>query len=145
MTGLFTTFGYGHAADIMPLGDLYRTQVLQLAEDLDVPKEIRDLAYTDIIPGVQNKYKYFFDLESIDVDKILVRLNAGLSPMQVCAELHIDIEKIDHVNHFFQVSKIQIKSRRLLLVLPTLHHGIFDIRGHLRTNCISFYSYYDFV
>ena len=31
-TGLITPFGYGHAADIMPLGDLYRTQVLQLAE-----------------------------------------------------------------------------------------------------------------
>ncbi len=109
LAGLFTPFGYGHAADVMPLGDLYRTQVLQLAEYLDVPKEIRDLAYTDILPGVQNKYQYFFDLESIDVDRILVRLNAGLPPMKVCAELHLDIEKIDHVNHFFQVSKIQRK------------------------------------
>ncbi len=109
LTGLFTPFGYGHAADIMPLGDLFRTQVLQLAEYLDVPKEIRDLAYTDILPGVQNKYQYFFDLESIDVDRILVRLNSGLPPMKVCAELHLDIEKIDHVNHFFQVSKIQRK------------------------------------
>ena len=109
LTGLFTPFGYGHAADVMPLGDLYRTQVLQLAEYLEVPKEIRDLAYTDILPGVQNKYQYFFDLESTDVDRILVRLNAGLSPMEVCGELHIDIEKIDHVNHFFQVSKIQRK------------------------------------
>ncbi|MHA2244190.1 MAG: NAD(+) synthase [Candidatus Hodarchaeales archaeon] len=109
LTGLFTPFGYGHAADIMPLGDLYRTQVLQLAEYLEVPKEIRDKAYTDIIPGVKNKYQYFFELESNNVDKILIRLNLEWQPTKISGDFGIDLEKIERVNHFFRVSKLQQK------------------------------------
>ncbi len=107
LTGLFTSFGYGHASDIMPLGDLYRTQVLQLAEYLDVPKEVRDLAYTDIMPGIQNKYQYFFELESDDVDRVLVRLIAIWQQEKIAEDLGLPSEKIERVNHFYQVSKIQ--------------------------------------
>lgn len=107
LTGLFTSFGYGHASDIMPLGDLYRTQVLHLAEYFDVPKEIRDLAYTDIMLGIQNKYQYFFELESDDVDRILVRLIAGWHQDKIAEDLELSLDKIDRVKHFYQVSKIQ--------------------------------------
>ena len=107
LTGLYTVFGYGHAADIMPLGDLYRTQVLQLAEYLNVPKEIRDLAYTDIVPGISNKYQYFFSLESNDVDRILIRLKADWQPEKISKALGIELTKIERVAHFYQVSKIQ--------------------------------------
>jgi NAD+ synthase len=107
LTGLYTVFGYGHAADIMPLGDLYRTQVLQLAEILNVPKEIRNLAYTDIIPGISNKFQYFFNLESSDIDKILVRLEADWQPETISKTLDIDLTKIERVEHFYQVSKIE--------------------------------------
>jgi NAD+ synthase len=118
LTGLFTSFGYGHAADIMPLGDLYRTQVLQLAEHLGVPKETRDLAYTDIVHGVQNKYQYFFELESNDVDKILIRLRAGWQLNEVVGDLDISVEKIERVNHFYQVSKFQ----RQIPVIPKIRN-----------------------
>ncbi|UCE15019.1 MAG: NAD(+) synthase [Candidatus Heimdallarchaeota archaeon] len=116
LAGLFTSFGYGHASDVMPLGDLYRTQVLQLAEHLEVPKEICDLAYTDILPGVQNKYQYFFELESSDVDQILVRLVAGLELNQIAKDLNLSQEKVDRVDHFYQVSKFQ----RHIPVIPKL-------------------------
>ena len=107
LTGLYTVFGYGHAADIMPLGDLYRTQVLQLAEYLNVPKEIRALAYTDIVPGISNKYQYFFSLESNDVDRILIRLKADWEPERISKALDIELTKIERVTFFYQVSKIQ--------------------------------------
>ncbi len=116
LTGLFTTFGYGHAADIMPLGDLYRTQVLQLAQYLNVPKEIRDRAYTDIIPGVQNKYQYFFELESDAVDNILIRIQASWQLRKISDELEISLEKIERVNHFYQVSNFQ----RNLPIIPKI-------------------------
>ncbi|MFX0064720.1 MAG: hypothetical protein ACFFC7_21310 [Candidatus Hermodarchaeota archaeon] len=106
-TGLFTTFGYGHVAEIMPLGDLYRTQVLQLGEYLDLPKEIRDLAYDDLMPGVKNSYRYFFELESDDLDRILVRLQANWSPTKISEELGIDLNLVERVNHFHQISKYQ--------------------------------------
>ena len=116
LTGLFTSFGYGHASDIMPLGDLYRTQVLQLAEYLDVPKEIRDLAYTDIIPGIQNKYQYFFEVESDDVDKVLIRLSAGWEQDKIAKDLSLPLDKIERINHFYRVSIFQ----RHLPVIPRI-------------------------
>ncbi|MHA2298829.1 MAG: NAD(+) synthase [Candidatus Hodarchaeales archaeon] len=107
LTGLFTKFGYGHAADIMPIGDLYRSQVYMLAEYLDIPKAVRDRAFTDIIPGVKSKYNYFFDLRSIEVDRILIRLQAGLSSAEVSNDTGLELEKIEQVNHFYQASKFQ--------------------------------------
>ncbi|MFX0182269.1 MAG: hypothetical protein ACFE95_04220 [Candidatus Hodarchaeota archaeon] len=107
LTGLFTTFGYGHGGDIAPIGDLYRTQVLEMADYLDVPQHIRSLAYSDIMPGVNNKYQYFFELESRTVDEILVRLDAGLLPVQIAKVLDLNIDLVERVNQFFQVAKFQ--------------------------------------
>jgi NAD+ synthase len=106
-TGLYTIFGYGHAADIMPIGDLYRTQVLQLSEFLEVPQEIRKLAHTDIMPGVVNKYQYFFELDSYNVDKILIKLEAGVKAEIISREIDISQEKVDRVEHFYDISKFQ--------------------------------------
>lgn len=116
-TGLYTIFGYGHAADIMPLGDLYRTQVLQLSEYYGTPKEIRDSAHSDIIPGVVNKYQYFFELDSNIVDKILIRLETKIEINSIAEELNIGIEKVNRVKHFYDVSKLQ----EVLPVIPYIN------------------------
>ncbi|MHA1166983.1 MAG: hypothetical protein ACTSP4_03040 [Candidatus Hodarchaeales archaeon] len=107
LTGLFTAFGYGHACDIMPLGDLYRTQVISMAEFLDIPDDIKILAYTDIIPGVRNKYRYFFKTGSRIVDKILVRLEKGVIDSTIVKELDVDIDIVKRVNHFYKISQGQ--------------------------------------
>lgn len=39
LTGYFTKYGDG-AADLIPLGDLFKTQVIQLAEYVDIPERI---------------------------------------------------------------------------------------------------------
>ncbi len=116
-TGLYTIFGYGHAADIMPLGDLYRTQVLQLSEYFGVPQEIRDHAHSDIMPGVVNKYQYFFELDSNIVDKILIRLEAKIEVNSITEELNIEIQKVNRVKHFFDVSKLQ----EVLPIIPYIN------------------------
>ncbi len=41
MLGYFTKFGDG-AADLLPLGDLYKTQLLGLAKYLEIPDSIID-------------------------------------------------------------------------------------------------------
>jgi len=40
LVGYFTKYGDG-ASDAMPIGDLYKTQVFQLAQELDIPEVIR--------------------------------------------------------------------------------------------------------
>lgn len=107
LTGLFTSFGYGHACDVMPLGDLYRTQVLRMADFLNIPEKIKSLAHTDIIPGVKNKYNYFFNLGSKDVDKILVRLEKDVPIKVISKDLGIDMDIVKRVNHFYQISQGQ--------------------------------------
>ena len=99
-TGLFTKFGHSHCADIMPLGNLYRTQILQIAEFLDIPSKISDLAKADLLPGIQNKYQYFFNLEASEVDRILVRLENGFSEDEIHDQTQIDLKLIEKVQSY---------------------------------------------
>ncbi len=100
-TGLFTKWGHGHCADIMPLGSLYRSQIFQLAEYLELPDSIRNLAKSDLMPGVENKYMYFFDLPAIDVDRILIRLENGIPPTEVSKITGLPIDIIEKINTYF--------------------------------------------
>ena len=99
-TGLFTKFGHAHCADIMPLGNLFRTQILQIAEFLDIPSKIAALAKADLLPGIQNKYQYFFNLDALEVDKILVRLENGLSEDIIHDQTQIDRKLIEKVSKY---------------------------------------------
>ncbi|MHA2173759.1 MAG: NAD(+) synthase [Candidatus Hodarchaeales archaeon] len=101
LTGLFTKWGHGHCADIIPLGNLYRSQIIQIAEHLEIPPEISNLAKADLLPGIKNKYQYFFNLDSFSVDRILVRLENGLAIEDISNETQIDIDLIEKVNHYF--------------------------------------------
>ncbi len=101
LTGLFTKWGHGHCADIMPLGNLYRSQILQIAEYLEIPPEISNLAKADLLPGIRNKYEYFFNLDSKSVDRILIRLENGLAIEEISNETEIDIKPIEKINHYF--------------------------------------------
>ncbi len=56
LTGTFSKWGVDHCADIMPLVHLYRTQLEQLAEYLEIPEYIRTKAPDpDIMPSLDNK------------------------------------------------------------------------------------------
>ena len=100
-TGLFTKWGHGHCADLMPLGGLYRSQIFEVAEYLKLPEPIRNLSKADLIPGVQNKYLYFFELIVDEVDIILVRLEQGQSITEISNEMDIPIEKLEKINAYY--------------------------------------------
>ena len=99
-TGLFTKHGHSHCADIMPLGNLYRTQILQIAEYLDIPSKIADLAKADLLPGIQNKYQYFFNLNANEVDRILVRLENGLPENEIHIQTQVALNLIEKVSKY---------------------------------------------
>ncbi|MHA2203984.1 MAG: NAD(+) synthase [Candidatus Hodarchaeales archaeon] len=100
-TGLFTKWGHGHCADLMPLGDLYRSQILTLAEHLKLPEPIQNLSKADLIPGVENKYLYFFELTVGDVDKILIQLEFGQSSVEISSQMGIPIDTIEKINTYY--------------------------------------------
>lgn len=60
--GFFVKYGDG-GADVMPIGNLYKTQVYQLAEYLNIPKEIIERTpTTDTYSASQTQEEFFYQL-----------------------------------------------------------------------------------
>ena len=67
LTGTFSKWGVDHCADIMPLLHVYRSQLDDLAEYLDIPDYIRNKAPDpDVIPGAIDKGKMLGDFKMVD-------------------------------------------------------------------------------
>jgi NAD+ synthase len=83
--GFFVKLGDG-AADIKPIAHLYKTQVYQLAEWLDIPDEIRRRPpTTDTYSLPQSQEEFFFSLPLEQLDLCLYGLNHGVPPAAVAA------------------------------------------------------------
>ena len=68
----------------------------------------------DLLPGIENKYEYFFDLSAYDVDRILVRLETEKSEKEINKETGLERDKIEKVQKYF-VSARYTKAAPLLL------------------------------
>jgi len=80
LTGFFVKFGIDHNSDIMPLLDLYKSQVKKLAHYLEVPEKIINKAPTpDMIPGITDELA--FEIPYEDLDKILYAIENDM-PLQ---------------------------------------------------------------
>ncbi len=103
--GLMTTWGYGHVGSIMPLGNLYKTQVMKFAKMLNVPTKLLDMTFSEIMPGVENKYQYLFELSFLEVDQILLRLTHELSIPEIAKELGYKEEIVQRINNFYAIAQ----------------------------------------
>lgn len=75
LIGYFTKWGDG-GADIQPIADLYKAQIRQLAEDLDMPREIIEKPPTaDLWAGQTDENELGLTYE--ELDKILAALETG--------------------------------------------------------------------
>ncbi len=99
LLGLFTKFGTYHAADILPLSCLYRTQVIQLANHLGIQQFLDSK-----ISQSPSSYKYFFDLPVEEVDRILIRLESDFSAKKIAGETGLPLEAIKKVEYHHQAS-----------------------------------------
>ena len=99
LLGLFTKFGTYHAADFLPLAGLYRTQVIQLANHFG----LQDFLSSKIASQTPC-YNYFFNLSAEEVDRILIRIEAGFSVEQIVEDTSIALEAIKKVNYHYQSS-----------------------------------------
>lgn len=112
LLGYFTKYGDG-ASDVMPIGDLYKTQVRQLAEYLGIPSRIIDKAPSARLwPGQVSEVELGMKFEQIDL--ILYGWEIGLRPQEIANELKIELERVEGI---LQRVRLNEHKRRPPLIL----------------------------
>jgi NAD+ synthase len=95
--GFFVKGGDG-LADVKPIAHLYKSQVYQLAEFLEVPTEIRARSpSTDTYSLAQTQEEFYFSLPLRTMDVVLAAMNAQLSAATTAKALGYETEQIERV------------------------------------------------
>jgi NAD+ synthase len=95
--GFFVKHGDG-AMDIKPMGHLYKTQVYQLAEYLDIPAGIRNRPpTTDTYSAASTQEEFFFRLPFETLDLIWYGLDNDIPAAVVAAEMGLEEEQVSRV------------------------------------------------
>ena len=88
LTGYFTKYGDG-GVDLMPLADLYKNQIRQLAVHLDIPESIIEKAPSGgLWPGQTDEGELGLDYDTLDL--ILSGMEVGMSEDEIAVELNVD-------------------------------------------------------
>jgi NAD+ synthase len=104
LIGFFVKHGCDDAADIMPILGLYKTQVRQLAEYLNIPKEIIDKPPSpDLIPGITDEYAIGLPYETLDL--ILHGLERSLPREEIADQIGCEQGTIEYVDRLVDRSK----------------------------------------
>ncbi len=121
--GFFVKNGDG-AADLKPIAHLYKTQIYQIAEYLDIPEEIRRRPpTTDTYSLPQSQEEFYFSVPYEQMDLCLYGVNHHLAADQISEAAGLSPEQVERV-----YSEIASKRRatRYLHMKPLL---IEDIEG----------------
>ena len=120
LIGYFTKHGDG-ACDIEPIGDLYKTDVYQLAKYLEIPQEIIDK------PPRAGLWNNQTDEDEIGMtyellDKILYRnLEKDIDAKSIADELDIEVDEVNNiinrVNRNKHKSKVPESPKKTLMVI----------------------------
>jgi NAD+ synthase len=103
--GYFVKHGCDDAADIMPLLNLYKTQVRELARYLNIPARIIEKPPSpDVIPGLTNDEEVIrISYEKMDL--ILLTLENGWKLIEIVKALEIEEEKVIYIKNLMQKSE----------------------------------------
>ncbi|MEW6011317.1 MAG: NAD+ synthase [Euryarchaeota archaeon] len=115
MMGYFTKFGDG-GADILPLGDLYKTQVWEIARLLGVPREIIDKSPSaGLWPGQTDEKELGIDY--ITLDKILhLMFDESLSPDLIAQKMDLPLQEIKRIKKRVNLSNHKINLPEIPLI-----------------------------
>jgi len=103
--GFFVKYGDG-GADVMPIGDLYKTQVYELAAYLGVPQEIIDRTpTTDTYSAEQTQEEFFYQLPFELMDLLWYAWENEYTSDEVAPALDLKAEQVDHVYKTFERKK----------------------------------------
>lgn len=94
-TGYFTKYGDG-GVDILPIGDLYKTQVQQLAKALDIPEKIITKSPSaGLWPGQTDEEELGISYDQLDL--ILYGLEFWMPIEEISEQLKIPLEKVTNI------------------------------------------------
>ena len=113
--GFFVKHGDG-GADIMPISHLYKTQVYQLAQHLNIPKEIIERTPTsDTYSAEQTQQEFFFQLPFHELDLLWYGYENGYEPSEVGEALG---KKKEEIKSIFGNFKRKQKTTEYLRMKP---------------------------
>ncbi len=92
-TGYFTKYGDG-AVDLLPLGSLYKTQVIKLARYLKLPREIIEKTPTAGLWNGQTDEKEL-GIRYKKLDMIFAGLDLGLKAPIIAETININLKKVE--------------------------------------------------
>jgi len=95
--GFFVKNGDG-AADVKPIAHLYKTQVYQLAEYLNIPEEIlRRPPTTDTYSLPQSQQEFYFSVPYQEMDLCLYGVNYHLPAREVAEATGLTVEQVERI------------------------------------------------
>jgi NAD+ synthase len=97
--GFFVKYGDG-GADVKPIAHLFKTQVFQLAEYLEVPEEIcKRTPTTDTYSAEQTQEEFFFRVPFDILDRVWIGWEQGVSSKQIAEALELTEENVESIIH----------------------------------------------
>ena len=99
--GFFVKYGDG-GADVFPIGRLYKSQVYQLAEYLEIPESIRKRTpTTDTYSAEQTQEEFFYQFPFEKLDLLWHGFENGVEPERVSGVTGIDPKEIELIYRNF--------------------------------------------
>lgn len=111
--GFFVKGGDG-LADVKPIAHLYKTQVYQLADYLDVPAAVTSRPpTTDTFSLPQSQEEFYYNMPTRTLDVVLHARNEGRAAAEVAGELGFTVEQVERA--FRDVDQKRMTTRYLHL------------------------------
>ncbi|WP_234408700.1 NAD(+) synthase [Marinilabilia salmonicolor] len=121
--GFFVKFGDG-GADVMPIGNLYKTQVFQLARYLGVPNEIIErVPTTDTYTAEQTQEEFFYQMPFEQMDLLWYGWENGFPAEEVAPVLKMTKE--DVLNNYSNFER-KMKTTDYLRSAPIHDYDFWD-------------------
>ena len=100
--GFFVKYGDG-GADLFPIGRLYKSQVYQLAEYLQIPEEIRKRTpTTDTYSAEQTQEEFFYQFPFRELDLLWYGFENGIDPSEVSGVTGIEPKEVEMIFRNFE-------------------------------------------
>ena len=97
--GFFVKYGDG-GADIKPIAHLFKTQVFQLAEYLEVPEEIRERTpTTDTYSAEQTQEEFFYRVPFDILDRVWFGWEKGVPAEDIASAMGLSKENVESIIH----------------------------------------------